>query len=235
MSLTGEPDGPPARVGVSMIDYMTGLTGIVGLLGCIMRARQSGIGCDVDVCLFDVALHQLGYSGIWYLNERDVSRRQARSAHLSVAPVQTFPTADGWIFIMCMTEKFWEAFIAAIGRADLRSDPRFSAPALRHQHRHALTAVLDGELRKRSTAEWLALLSGLLPVAPVLDVDEALDRPFVDEVGMVNTVAHAARADFRVLANPLKIDGHRLEQFAARALGADNALLEPTVSAKARP
>jgi len=237
MSLTGEPEGPPARVGVSMIDYMTGLTGIVGLLGCIMRARQTGIGCDVDVCLFDVALHQLGYSGIWYLNERDVSRRQARSAHLSVAPVQTFPTADGWIFIMCMTEKFWEALIAAIGRADLGSDPRFSTPALRHEHRHALTTVLDAELRKKSTAHWLAHLSGLLPVAPVLDVDEALDQPFVGEVGMVNTVAHAARADLRVLANPLKIDGRRPEQVAARALGADNALLdgEPAARAKARP
>ena len=74
-------------------------------------------------------------------------------------------------------------------------------------------------------------------VAPVLEVDEALDQPFVGEVGMVKTVAHAARADFRVLANPLKIDGHRLEQVAARALGADNALLdgEPAASAKARP
>jgi crotonobetainyl-CoA:carnitine CoA-transferase CaiB-like acyl-CoA transferase len=134
---------------------------------------------------------------------------------------------------MCMTEKFWEAFIAAIGGGELRSDPRFSTPALRHRHRHALTAVLDGELRKRSTAEWLALLSGLLPVAPVLDVDEALDQPFVGEVGMVKTVAHAARADFRVLANPLKIDGQRLEQVAARSLGADNALLDG--EPKARP
>ncbi len=108
MGLTGEPDGPPTRVGASMVDFMTGATGATGLLACILRAQKTGVGCDVDTCLFDVAMHQLGYSAVWYLNERQVSRRQPRSAHLSVAPVQTFPTADGWIFIMCMTDKFWD-------------------------------------------------------------------------------------------------------------------------------
>jgi crotonobetainyl-CoA:carnitine CoA-transferase CaiB-like acyl-CoA transferase len=121
MSLTGEPDGPPSRVGVSMVDYLTGATGTVGLLACIIRARQTGIGCDVDASLFDVALHQLGYSAVWYLNEKDASRRQPRSAHLSIAPVQTFPTADGWIFIMCMTDKFWRT-CRALARPDLKTD-----------------------------------------------------------------------------------------------------------------
>jgi crotonobetainyl-CoA:carnitine CoA-transferase CaiB-like acyl-CoA transferase len=225
MSLTGEPAGPPSRVGVSMVDYMTGVVGVVGLLSCILRARQTGVGCDVDTSLFDVALHQLGYSGIWYLNEGDVSRRQPRSAHLSIAPVQTFPTADGWIFIMCMTDKFWGNLISALGRADLGGDARFSTAALRQQNRDALTAVLDGELRRQSTAQWLALLSGRLPVAPVLDVAAALDAPFVAEAGMVRAVPHPARPDLRVLANPLKIDGQRPDQVAAVALGADNVLL----------
>jgi crotonobetainyl-CoA:carnitine CoA-transferase CaiB-like acyl-CoA transferase len=225
MSLTGEPTGPPARIGVSMVDYMTGVTGVLGLLSCIIRARQTGVGCDVDTCLFDVALHQLGYCGVWYLNEKDISRRQPRSAHLSIAPVQTFPTADGWIFIMCMTDKFWNNLVVAIGRPDLSCDPRFSNQSLRRDNRAALTEVLDLELRKKSTQQWLAILSGLLPVAPVLALDEALDAPFVGEVGMVRTIAHAARSDLRVLANPLKIDGRRPDQVAAKNLGADNELL----------
>ena len=107
MELTGDPDGPPTRVGVSLIDSMSGLTGIVGLLACLLRARTTGQGCDVETCLYDVAMHQLTYPGVWYLNEGDVSPRVPRSAHLSLAPVQTFPTRDGWIFIMCMTQKFW--------------------------------------------------------------------------------------------------------------------------------
>ena len=144
-----------------MIDYMTGATAAVGLLSCIMRARQTGIGCDVDASLFDVALHQLGYSAVWYLNENDVSRRQPRSAHAAIAPVQTFPTADGWIFVMCMTDKFWENLIGAIGREDLGLDPRFASQAQRRVHRDALTQVLDAELKQRTTQAWLETFSGL--------------------------------------------------------------------------
>jgi crotonobetainyl-CoA:carnitine CoA-transferase CaiB-like acyl-CoA transferase len=221
MGLTGEPDGPPTRVGASMVDFMTGAVGATGLLACILRAQKSGIGCDVDTCLFDVAMHQLSYSAIWYLNEGQASRRQPRSAHLAVAPVQTFPTADGWIFIMCMTDKFWENLADAIGRSDLRTDPRFSSQDLRRRNRDQLTEVLDAELRRRTTRAWLDAFAGLLPAAPVFEVDEALESPFVQEAGMVRSVPHPQRPDFRVLANPLKIDGRRPEQVASHALGAD--------------
>ena len=139
MELTGEPDGPPTRVGVSMIDSMTGLTGIVGLLSCLLRARTTGKGCDVDTCLYDVAMHQLTYPGLWYLNEGDVSPRVPRSAHLSLAPVQTFPTTDGWIFIMCMTQKFWLNLCEVMGRADLVD--RSALPRSEHAREESRRAV----------------------------------------------------------------------------------------------
>jgi crotonobetainyl-CoA:carnitine CoA-transferase CaiB-like acyl-CoA transferase len=225
MSLTGEPDGPPARVGASMVDAMTGLTGMVGLLSCVMQARRTGRGCDVDTCLFDVAMHQLTYAALWYLNKGDKSQRLPRSAHLSQVPVQTFPTADGWIFIMCMTEKFWRTLCDVIGRADLPEDDRFATADRRREHRDALTAVLDVELRKQTTEHWLAQLTGKIPIAPVYDLAQALDAPFTRHTGMVRTIAHPARPDLRVLANPLKLDGVRPEQRACAALGADNATL----------
>jgi crotonobetainyl-CoA:carnitine CoA-transferase CaiB-like acyl-CoA transferase len=225
MGLTGEPGGPPTRVGASMVDFMTGATGATGLLACILRAQKTGIGCDVDTCLFDVAMHQLSYAAVWYLNERDASRRQPRSAHLSVAPVQTFPTADGWIFIMCMTDKFWSNFVHALGRPDLKVEARFATQALRRKNRDALTDVLDSELRIRPTREWIRAFAGLLPVAPVYEMDEALDADFPRRTGMIRNVPTAGRADFRALGNPLKIDGQRPEQIAAPALGADNDAL----------
>ena len=233
MSLTGEPDAPPARVGASLVDTLTGLTGIVGLLSAVMQARRTGRGCDVDTCLFDVAMHQLSYAAAWYLNEGEEPRRLSRSAHLSLVPVQTLRTADGWIFVMCMTEKFWRIFCDAIGREDLPDDQRFATADRRRENRDALTALLEAELGKAATEHWLALLTGKVPVAPVYDVAQALDAPFTRATGMVRTIAHPARSDLRMLANPLKIDGVRLEQRPCASLGADNASLLPQETATA--
>ncbi len=224
MDLTGEPSGPPSRIGApSMIDQTTGLTAAVGLLAAVLQARSTGKGCDVDVSLFEVALHQLGYVARWYLNEGLVSERQQRSAHYSVAPVQTFPTADGWVFIMCMTTKFWAELATAIGRPDLVEDARFATPAARQQNRDAITAIVDAELKKHPSRYWLDKLGSLLPIAPVLDLASALDNPFLKATDMVRAVPHPAMPGMRVLANPIKIDGKRLAQTPCSPLGADNA------------
>lgn len=226
MELTGDPDGPPTRVGVSLIDSMSGLTGTVGLLACLLRAKTTGVGCDVDTCLYDVAMHQLTYPGLWYLNEGDVSPRVPRSGHLSLAPVQTFPTADGWIFIMCMTQKFWVLLVEAMDRRDLLSDPRFPDPNTRAKNRAELTDALDPTFRTRTTAAWLEKFNGLLPAAPVYRLDQALDSDFARATGMVSAVPHPAKGSLRVIASPLRIDGERPAQAACAPLGADNALLD---------
>ncbi len=226
MALTGEPDGPPTRIGApSMVDHTTGLTACVGLLAALLHARATGEGCDVDTCLFDVGLHQLGYAAIWYLNEGHTPPRQKRSGHFSLAPVQTLPTADGWIFVMCLTEKFWSALLETLGRADLATDPRFATQAARSSHRDELTAELDGEFRKHPTAHWMKAFGGVLPISPVCSLADALENPFLAENGMVSAVPHPARADFRMLSNPLKINGVRPAQRTCSAAGADNAEL----------
>jgi crotonobetainyl-CoA:carnitine CoA-transferase CaiB-like acyl-CoA transferase len=226
MALTGEPDGPPTRIGApSMVDHATGLTATVGLLAALLHARATGKGCDVDTCLFDVGLHQLGYAAIWYLNEGYVPPRQRRSAHFSVAPVQTFPTADGWIFVMCLTEKFWSALLGVLGRPDIGADPRFSTQAARGANRDALTGVLDAEFRRQPTRHWLAVLGGVLPISPVCDLASALENPFLRENGMVSAVPHPERPGMRELSNPLKINGKRLAQRVCSAAGADNEAL----------
>ena len=219
MDLTGDPEGEPARFGASVIDYMSGITGMLGLLGAIRRAQITKQGCDVDVCLFDVALHQLGYAGTWYINEEHASVRLPRGAHLSVTPVQTFPTTHGWIYIMCMSDKFWFALLDVIGQLDLTDDQRFKTQKLRAQHRAELTEALDAVFRRQPTAHWLKALTGVLPIAPVLTVKQAFENPFLDEIDMVRPVPHPQDADMKLLGNPLKFDGARLPQRPCRPLG----------------
>jgi crotonobetainyl-CoA:carnitine CoA-transferase CaiB-like acyl-CoA transferase len=187
----------------------------------------------VDVSLFDVAMHQLSYPGTWYINGGPMPSRLARSAHQSISPVQTVRTEDGWVYVMCMKEKDWETLARLIGHPEHVTDPRFATPAARRQHRAELTRVLDEAMSRRTTAEWLQVLTGHLPVGPVYDVAQAVANPFVEAVGMVRTVPHPAKPDFRMLANPLKIDGERLQQTVCSALGADNEALLGPVSSKA--
>jgi crotonobetainyl-CoA:carnitine CoA-transferase CaiB-like acyl-CoA transferase len=134
-------------------------------------------------------------------------------------------TRDGWIYVMCMKEKFWETLAQRIGRPELVCDPRFASADARRQNRNELTLELDEAMSAKTTAEWLDILNGHLPAAPIHDVAQALANPFVATVDMVRAVPHPAKPDFKMLANPLKIDGRRLEQTVCAPLGADNAAL----------
>lgn len=211
LSMTGEPDGPPVRCGLSIIDFHTGSQLAVGLLAGIVGAQRTGTGCDIDVALFDTALHQLSYPATWYLNEGVTTGRLPRGAHPSIAPSQLVRTGDGWLMLMCQTAKFWEAFCAAAGAAHLAADARFSTVALRRENLAALSDALDAHLATATTADWIARLGGLVPVAPVLDIAQALDSPHVAAIGMTETVDHpdARGGRLRMLASPFKINGQR--------------------------
>lgn len=233
MHLTGDPESAPTRVGApSIVDHMTGITSIVGLLAALLRARETGQGCDVDTNLFDVALHQLGYAATWFLNEGHSPEKQQRSGHYSLAPVQTFPTQDGWLFIMCMTQKFWEALLIAMGRQDLGNQPEFLTASARHEHRSLLTELLDAEFKQQPTSYWLQKLEGILPIAPVLSLKDALQSDFFHESGMLSTVDHTARAPLHLLSNPLQFDGRRPTLRACSALGTNTDTVLPSFARK---
>jgi crotonobetainyl-CoA:carnitine CoA-transferase CaiB-like acyl-CoA transferase len=220
LMLSGEPDGPPARMGLSVVDYMTGLFAGLGLLSGVIAARASGEGRDVDVNLFASALQNLSYLATWYLNEDHAQGREKRSSHPSITPSQLYRTGDGWIFLMCNKEKFWTALCEAIGRPDLLADPRFLGFPERLAHRDALTAVLDEALGRKTTAEWLATFAGRVPAAPVNDLAAALDNPFLRERGLVSSVPHPERPDFRMVSPPIAC-GAEPPRRPAPALGAD--------------
>jgi crotonobetainyl-CoA:carnitine CoA-transferase CaiB-like acyl-CoA transferase len=211
MSMTGEPDGPPARCGLSVVDFHTGSHLAIGLLAGVMGAMRTGVGCDIDVALFDTALHQMSYPATWYLNEGVEVGRLPRGAHPSIAPSQLFKTGDGWLMLMCQTPKFWEIFCIRTKREDLMADARFATVPARRENLGTLTTMLDSHLMTQPTAYWIALLGGHVPVAPINDIGQALTSDHVHAIGMTDVVDHPMAKDGKLgmLASPIKVNGQR--------------------------
>jgi crotonobetainyl-CoA:carnitine CoA-transferase CaiB-like acyl-CoA transferase len=222
LSLTGEPDGPPSRFGLSIVDMMTGLTCAFALVSGVLGARRTGHGMDVDTSLFDTALQNLNYLATWFLNGGHVQGREPRSAHPSLTPSQRYRTRDGWIFLMCNKQKFWPILAERIGRPDLATDARFARFQDRLANRETLTVELDTVLSQRTTQEWLILFGGAVPAAPVYDVGQALTNPFVTETGRIAAFERPEGGEpVNMLSGAIRVDGAAPPCRAAPTLGAD--------------
>jgi crotonobetainyl-CoA:carnitine CoA-transferase CaiB-like acyl-CoA transferase len=139
-------------------------------------------------------------------------------------PSQLYRTADGWIFVMCQTQRFWEVFCDKIGHPDLAADPNYRGYGERLARRDELTELLDRILMEKATAAWLEIFAGAVPVAPVHDLADALDSDFLAERGGVRTVPHPVRPDLKLVANPLRV-GADMPDRPAPPLGADTAAI----------
>ncbi len=201
--MSGEPDTPPTRMGLSVVDFMAGTYLALGLVSGVLGARSSGTGRDIDVNLYDTALFNLSYLSAWALNSDYEPGRVSRSAHASLVPCQLYRTADGWIYIMCNKEKFWIGLCTLIERPDLIADPRFETFAQRLQHRDVLTDLLDAALCENTTAHWLQLLQGKVPLAPIRTPKEALNDPQLREQGRISRTELRDGTGFDLLASPV--------------------------------
>jgi crotonobetainyl-CoA:carnitine CoA-transferase CaiB-like acyl-CoA transferase len=155
MSLTGEPDGPPTKSGLSLVDLSGGYVLALSVLAAVWRARRDGVGGDCDLSLFEVALSLLNYVASWSATRGYVPERRGESAHPSIVPFQAFRAADGWITIACPKQKFWVALCEAIEMEELLEDPRFADGAARYEHRDELLPLLRERFLADGSEEWV--------------------------------------------------------------------------------
>lgn len=225
LSLTGEPDGPPARFGLSMIDLMTGTTAALALVSAVLGARSTGKGRDIDVSLFDVAMHNLAYLATWYLNGDHITGRAPRSAHPSLVPSQLYKTEDGWIFIMCNKEKFWPILAEKMGHPEWSARPEFKTFKDRLTNKLQFNEMLEAEFLKDTTNHWMKKFEGIVPAAPVYDVAQALDNPFVhSRQGVINAISPDGLSVAGVAA-PIRCPGESVPANAAPGLGEHTHIL----------
>jgi crotonobetainyl-CoA:carnitine CoA-transferase CaiB-like acyl-CoA transferase len=224
-ALTGDPDGPPTKSGLSLADYVAGLTAALGLLAGVLEARATGRGRDLDTSLYDSALALLSYPATWYLSSGVRTTRLPLSAHPSVIPFQFFRTADGYLALACPKEKFFGALVGAMDLPGVGEDPRYATFAARRDHRAELLEVLEARFLERTTGAWLERLRGVVPIAPVRAMEEALDMEELDARGMLAAYDHPVFGTVRSVGLPITVGGYQPRYRRGPRLGEDTASL----------
>ena len=216
MSVTGEADGRPARVGVSLIDLGTGVWAVLGVLAALYERERTGVGRTLELSLYETALSLLSTQLVGYLGAGVVPGREG-SAFPQIAPYQVFPTRDGELMIVAGNDKLFAAFCGVLGVPELPEDPRFRTNPDRVANRAVLVTLLEERTRGRESAELLeALVAGGVPVSPVHDVGEAARHPQTEAIGILQSLG-----DFVTVAAPLSADGERVHHHGPPpALGA---------------
>lgn len=222
MDITGEPDGPPTKSGLSLVDYSGGLVAAISVLAAVHAAQRDGVGGDCDVSLFDTALSMLTYPAIWALNGDFEPKRMRNSAHPSLVPFQAFEAADGWLVVACAKEKFWKRLAGVIGRSELADDPKFATFAARRENSAELLEILEAVFATRRVEEWLSEMTAVgVPCGPVQSVREALDDPHTLARGMVVETEHPQFGTIRQVRSPVRVGGAEVDYRRAPRRGED--------------
>ena len=229
MGITGEgPGRDPVKIGAPVTDITAGILAAMGAAAALYERERTGRGQLVDTSLFEAGIAQTYWQSAIAL-ATGVSPGPMGTAHPLSAPYQAFRTADGWLNVGASNAATWTRLTEAIGRPELRADPRFAENAGRMAHLDELCAVLRPVFEARPTSEWLALLAAAgVPAGPVASIGEMLDHPQTLAREMVVEVRHARLGAVRSLGSPVKLSGS-----AGRTHDADPS--EPAAASRAAP
>ncbi|WP_046467992.1 CaiB/BaiF CoA transferase family protein [Allosalinactinospora lopnorensis] len=205
MSVTGEPDRPPVRIGVSGADLAAGMWAAIGLLAALRERERTGRGQWVDVSLLDGQIAWLTYVAAGYFASGEVPERYG-AAHPSIVPYQAFPAADRQIMVAAGNDGLWRRFAETVGLAHLVDEPRFAGNSDRVRNRDALVPLIEEALSARTAEEWTARLSEAgVPAGPINNVEQALQHPQVIARDMVTEVEHTEAGTVRAVGSPVKL------------------------------
>jgi len=207
MSLTGEPEGLPMKVGVGIADVMTGMYAAVGILAALQERLGSGRGQHIDIALLDTQIAWLVNAGTNYLTDRKVPKRLG-NGHPNIVPYQVFPSADLPMILAVGNDAQFERFCHVAGMPDIPKDGRFATNVMRVQHRDEICAIVEARLKTKPRAFWLESLERVnVPCGPVNDLEAVFNDPHVRARGaeLHMDCEWAKGGEIHLLANPLKL------------------------------
>jgi crotonobetainyl-CoA:carnitine CoA-transferase CaiB-like acyl-CoA transferase len=208
MDITGDPAGPPTKVGTSIADLVTGLYAAQAVMAALAQRSRTGRGGRVDVSMLDAMASLLTFNaGMYFATGQSPKRRG--NAHPTISPYETFRASDGWFNIGVANDRFWALFCDAIERPDLRSEPRFARASDRAAHRSELTAILAPVFAMRPREHWTSLFGAAgIPSGAIRTVGEVCEAAQLSERGVVRSTEHPSAGLVRYLASPVRFDDH---------------------------
>lgn len=204
MSLTGEPEGEPMKVGVAVADLFAGQNAVIAILAALQARTLTGKGQHLDISLFDSQLAMLANVASNYLVSGNLPKRYG-NAHANIVPYQSFQASDAWFILAVGNDKQFEKLCAVIGKSELVNDKRFTLNSGRVQHREELLAFLRPIFMQRTANEWLTLLENAgIPCGPINTLDKVFAEPQVDAREMLVHMRHTEIGDLKLVGSPLK-------------------------------
>ncbi len=246
MSLTGFPDGPPVKVGISFADLVAGLYALEGILLALRVVGAGGEGQYIDIALLDSLVSLLTFqAGSYFATGRNPQRMG--NLHPMITPYEVYATADGYLIVAPANEALWRKFCEVLGHAELAEDTRFASNGLRVQHRAELAAILEPLLAACSTASWIERLRGAgVPCGVPRTIEQVVRSEQVQARDMIVTADHPAIGPVRMTGNPVKLSatpaaqpapppmlGQHTEEVLRSVLGFSTQQIDAARSAKA--
>jgi crotonobetainyl-CoA:carnitine CoA-transferase CaiB-like acyl-CoA transferase len=216
MSVTGEPDGTPGagpmRVGIPIIDILTGMYASIAICAALAHRAQTGVGQHLDLALLDTSMAFLSIQGMTYLTTGEAPGRIGNT-HPSIVPYQVFPTRDGSVILACGNDNLFAKFCAAAGCGHLVTDERFARNAGRVQNRAILVPLLNEVFAQKTTKEWVALLEEAgVPNGPINSIAEAFEEEQVKARGVRFDLPHPKGGTVPMISSPMKFSATPLKQ-----------------------
>ena len=209
MSVTGEPEDRPGttpqRVGVAVVDLMSGQYSVIGILAALLHRKQTGEGQHIDIGLLDVGVASMANIASAYLGAGVVSKRNG-GVHPSVVPSQVFECEDGYVIVAAANDVQFRKLCEVAGRPEIAQDERFATNSERVRHRAVVSPLLEDLFRARSVADWTeALATAGVSCGPILTIDRVFDDPQVRARGMVVEVPYAPAGRLKMTASPIRM------------------------------
>jgi len=215
MDITGDPDGPPTKVGTSIADLLTGQFASQGVLAALVERSRTGVGRRVEVAMYDCLASLLTFNAGAYFASGNTPKRKGNS-HPSIVPYETFETSDGWINIGVANDKFWNSFCKVIDRLDLQNNPKFVMASDRVKNRLELLPIIKEIIKSNKKSYWIGLLEKAgIPSGMIKNVGEVCDSEQLVSRGMILNMPHPTAGIVKNIDSPLRFDDQNDEVHAA--------------------